>query len=259
MFQSSPTPKGGRYRASQSVQSAANMFQSSPTPKGGRYMVDVDCKIHAICFNPRPPRKVGATGEPTVRNDGACVSILAHPERWALRPKPRPKPRGAIWFQSSPTPKGGRYDFADTFHSTTLDVSILAHPERWALPPRPWSGAHEDGVSILAHPERWALRCPHRSGHRPIYCFNPRPPRKVGATRIDQPQYTLPQVSILAHPERWALRYSPASQSAPCEFQSSPTPKGGRYAGSFTLCQINRRFNPRPPRKVGATSRKWRS
>ncbi len=43
-------------------------------------------------------------------------------------------PYTASRFQSSPTPKGGRYDGLDTNVSGLTKVSILAHPERWALP-----------------------------------------------------------------------------------------------------------------------------
>ncbi len=37
MFQSSPTPKGGRYGAFLADGITITAFQSSPTPKGGRY------------------------------------------------------------------------------------------------------------------------------------------------------------------------------------------------------------------------------
>ncbi len=121
LFQSSPTPKGGRYSTSASLGISGLMFQSSPTPKGGRYLAR--CGVVAV----------------------VVVSILAHPERWALRPRPRaphPLPRVSIlahperWallqiavarysqrplFQSSPTPKGGRYPIS-RFCQTHLDV-----------------------------------------------------------------------------------------------------------------------------------------
>ena len=60
-------------------------FQSSPTPKGGRYLV----QMHKV-------------------DDLRLVSILAHPERWAL-PCGFVPSVAAVPFQSSPTPKGGRY------------------------------------------------------------------------------------------------------------------------------------------------------
>ena len=64
------------------------------------------------------------------------VSILAHPERWALHAY-------LIFFitpslfQSSPTPKGGRYRRVGHHRGCGTHVSILAHPERWALPGQP--------------------------------------------------------------------------------------------------------------------------
>ena len=62
MFQSSPTPKGGRYRICQPGEWDTFLFQSSPTPKGGRYALAYDAwRVDQL------------------------VSILAHPERWALR------------------------------------------------------------------------------------------------------------------------------------------------------------------------------
>uniref|UniRef100_E6QQG1 Uncharacterized protein n=1 Tax=mine drainage metagenome TaxID=410659 RepID=E6QQG1_9ZZZZ len=37
MFQSSPTPEGGRYLIPQHPHNFRHRFQSSPTPEGGRY------------------------------------------------------------------------------------------------------------------------------------------------------------------------------------------------------------------------------
>ena len=62
-----------------------NSFQSSPTPKGGRYTVRLTMLPCGVCFNPRPPRKVGAT----------TVTL--------------PVSVSTLMFQSSPTTKGGRY------------------------------------------------------------------------------------------------------------------------------------------------------
>ena len=111
-------------------------------------------------FNPRPPRKVGATVALDASSEGEDVSILAHPERWALldgaqgvsghlpvsilaHPERWALPFGlgkvyqAIVFQSSPTPKGGRYVPDPLNRHGFFGVSILAHPERWALPHDP--------------------------------------------------------------------------------------------------------------------------
>ena len=157
------------------------LFQSSPTPKGGRYVEPFRCSPVASCFNPRPPRKVGATVTAQQLLDRVLVSILAHPERWAL-------------------------------HAPNLKKS---------------EGRR---VSILAHPERWALRSANEDQRGEDYGFNPRPPRKVGATPDPAMLSSLQNVSILAHPERWALRQKRIN---------------------YTTYQY--RFNPRPPRKVGAT------
>ncbi len=61
-------------------------FQSSPTPKGGRYAAGIgELRGTSRRFNPRPPRKVGATFPEYVPSPASSVvSILAHPERWAL-------------------------------------------------------------------------------------------------------------------------------------------------------------------------------
>uniref|UniRef100_E6QQF6 Uncharacterized protein n=1 Tax=mine drainage metagenome TaxID=410659 RepID=E6QQF6_9ZZZZ len=39
LFQSSPTPEGGRYPQARAHILVVNTFQSSPTPEGGRYHV----------------------------------------------------------------------------------------------------------------------------------------------------------------------------------------------------------------------------
>ena len=110
------------------------MFQSSPTPKGGRYRTD---QMQPVMATPYRTRRL-------LRR--MLVSILAHPERWALRLHELSRGISAEfqscgryvrwpsqvnrWFQSSPTPKGGRYYISN--HCSNR-VSILAHPERWAL------------------------------------------------------------------------------------------------------------------------------
>ena len=64
----------------------------------------------------------------------------------------------AALFQSSPTPKGGRYTQALAQDLPIDYVSILAHPERWALRSVVPFLYRFHPVSILAHPERWALQ-----------------------------------------------------------------------------------------------------
>ena len=165
-----------------------------------------------VGFNPRPPRKVGATVSAVGSVPKSSVSILAHPERWAL-PTQHGTPRRMPRFQSSPTPKGGRY----CARSSTSCGRSSFNPR----PPRKVGATRRRGTQKSIS----------------ILCFNPRPPRKVGATRDCR--------TFVRTFDR---------------FQSSPTPKGGRYGvrgrcrGVNLLC-----FNPRPPRKVGATGRRGKA
>ena len=130
------------------------------------------------CFNPRPPRKVGAT---TLLNRSDSL----------------------ITFQSSPTPKGGRY--------------------------------LKSAEPLLAVP---------------IICFNPRPPRKVGATT----RTGALTIKFQSSPTKGG-RYPKGVNRSFTKFQSSPTPKGGRYVAFHFISALQWYpcFNPRPPRKVGAT------
>ncbi len=158
-------------------------FQSSPTPKGGRYADALSRLSRGVCFNPRPLRKVGAT-----------LTLY-------------PLPSHNNPFQSSPTPKGGRYFSV----CQSLPNSFLFQSS-----PTPKGGRYVPARLV--------------KGSSVARSFNPRPPRKVGATPPSRGLLDHQPVSILAHPERWALR-------------SFPRLKG------IGVC----RFNPRPPRKVGAT------
>ena len=86
-FQSSPTPRGGRYHMDPEKQYRVLTFQSSPTPRGGRYLAMAFICSSLVCFNPRPPLEVGATG--------------VRPSRWLhhLRFNPRPPLEvGATWL-----------------------------------------------------------------------------------------------------------------------------------------------------------------
>ena len=109
-------------------------------------------------------------------------------------------------FQSSPSPKAGRYDDKDGDEDEDEKVSILAQPEGRAVRRvQPWIAAGWQ-VSILAQPEGRALRGrgTGRRGRRT--CFNPRPARRPGATAAAR---RCDNVELL--------------------FQSSPSPKAGRY------------------------------
>ncbi len=60
-FQSSPAPKDGRYSARPAPPPRTDRFQSSPAPKDGRYHGVSGVADHGTRFNPRPPRRTGAT------------------------------------------------------------------------------------------------------------------------------------------------------------------------------------------------------
>ena len=193
-------------------------------------MTSPDGITWTISFNPRPPRRAGATYDVELFFEHSCVSILARPEGRALR-----RCRATCF---------------------------------WAL-----------HVSILARPEGRALRARQGRDYRSQHGFNPRPPRRAGATCrvftfaedcivsiLARPEgRALPgwrpqiphaeRVSILARPEGRALLTIDAAPFVSAVFQSSPAPKGGRYVKWIAACRRNACFNPRPPRRAGATLR----
>ncbi len=133
-------------------------------------------------------------------------------------------------------------------------VSILARPEGRALLTVQKRSGSTVTVSILARPEGRALLTQLKLlrtlrqfqsspapkdgrydltvyGFAQYLGFNPRPPRRTGATMVR------------AH----VIPIDP-------KFQSSPAPKDGRYCSTFTVMRCHSSFNPRPPRRTGATS-----
>ncbi len=181
-----------------------------------------------------------------------AVSILARPEGRALHILPlgfrvwlavsilaRPEGRALLAvicnyfyfrvFQSSPAPKGGRYLWRPSWQTFS---------RAFQSSPAPKGGRY--------------YRQPTNASTNP--CFNPRPPRRAGATYCDRISKHGYCVSILARPEGRALR-GKALRDTPVvrEFQSSPAPKGGRYLRALGRTCSTSRFNPRPPRRAGAT------
>ena len=155
-FQSSPTPKGGRYKRTPARACLGCCFNPRPPRKVGATSAAAVRPARIRCFNPRPPRKVGATRRPRRLDVQIKVSILAHPERWALHLQ------GVIGlsqlrFQSSPTPKGGRYN---------LRREVKRLETMFQSSPTPKGGRY--GLTLR--------------GAQYTESFNPRPPRKVGAT-----------------------------------------------------------------------------
>ena len=154
-------------------------------------------------FNPRPPRKVGATTERRSKPEAIAVSILAHLARWALR-RGLPNTRIHEAFQSSPTSQGGRYIPHQLFVEL-CGVSILAHLARWALRPQ-IDVTHGDDSFNPRPPRKVGATISRRISFMSASSFNPRPPRKVGATTLLEQLVSIGSVSILAHLARWALR-----------------------------------------------------
>ena len=183
-FQSSPAPEDGRYGMRCPLLHEFQRFQSSPAPEDGRYRPGKVLKPDRKSFNPRPPRRTGATWVMNWLNRAFCVSILARPGGRALpfrssnlaayddcfNPRP-PRRTGATelrhdlihtaqMFQSSPAPEDGRYD---------IRAISFCSIEQFQSSPAP-----EDG--------RYPRRNPRHHLH---FCFNPRPPRRTGATCAD--------------------------------------------------------------------------
>jgi len=126
---------------------------------------------------------------------------------------------------------------------------------------RPKGGRYEVISQSPAMNESFNPRPPRRAGATDCSldsdtlseCFNPRPPRRAGATIGCEAAQIFTAVSILAHPGGRALRFI-MSKSARCYlFQSSPTPEGGRYPELLLPTVTPLCFNPRPPRRAGAT------
>ena len=178
------------------------------------------------------------------------VSILARPEGRALHPD-SVEVMAASRFQSSPAPKDGRYGAWASGNRRTLPFQSSPAPKDgryWPAPaphPASWfqsSPAPQDGryklseqwnktsiVSILARPEGRALH--RRGGDRTSrFSFNPRPPRRTGAT----------------------VGLSAALRSERC-FNPRPPRRTGATGSRWRICGIEIGFNPRPPRRTGAT------
>ena len=116
------------------------------------------------------------------------------------------------------------------YRHRTGRVSILARPEGRALQRQSGLGLRDGRVSILARPEGRALPSTY-TAQILTTGFNPRPPRRTGATD-----------------DRWVCATERDG------FQSSPAPKDGRYTTDPTPRHRRRCFNPRPPRRTGATA-----
>ncbi len=211
------------------------------------------------CFNPHPPRQVGATAptEPGPHLRGG-VSILTHLGKWVRRPglaRTQPSIRS---FNPHPPRQVGA-----TCHLCT--VSQRNH-----------------FVSILTHLGKWVRRYPRRPiGPAATRRFNPHPPRQVGATpsrslsggrgcpvsilthlgkwvrRLGCAKYFVHgyRVSILTHLGKWVRLGVRSGGDDPQVLVSILTHLGKwvRPRGPSSTAPCMTRFNPHPPRQVGAT------
>ena len=183
LFQSSPSPKTGRYLISKLLTIHQRlMFQSSPSPKTGRY-ASMAPRAKGRGSNPHPVRRLGAILVKW-RSLFFCTSSNPHPVRrlGAIRGL-HPTAFEFFEFQSSPSPKTGRYlDNVET-RLTTL-VPILTQSEDWALFAAALLTLGRSVVPILTQSEDWAL-----------YRRSP---------LLDYPD----PVPILTQSEDWALSFS---------------------------------------------------
>ena len=133
-FQSSPSPKTGRYaiRASTTyisgvpiltqsenwalfcssiaIVSRSQLFQSSPSPKTGRYLKALFCGRYKERFQSSPSPKTGRYMTlPIAIPKTEPVPILTQSENWALFAISSWQCSKYSAFQSSPSPKTGRY------------------------------------------------------------------------------------------------------------------------------------------------------
>ena len=138
-----------------------------------------------------------------------------------------------VWFQSSPSPKTGRYDIPHWWIKSQV-VPILTQSENWAL--------FLQSLGILQHLGK--------------YRSNPHPVRKLGAI-LTESQISLVIRAFQSSPSPKTGRYFKRMRFF-ClgigEFQSSPSPKTGRYI--LLRFKIFFNFicsNPHPVRKLGAT------
>ena len=178
-------------------------FNPRPPRRTGATVSPPSSLSSSSSFNPRPPRRTGATPNEYACQCVSLVSILARPEGRALQ-LIRAKNATIAGFQSSPAPKDGRYP-AKIADALGFIVSILARPEGRALRRITREGRLPFSFNPRP-PRRTGATCGHVPMRDRFGRFNPRPPRRTGATYFWQPRPPQGVVSILARPEGRALR-----------------------------------------------------
>ena len=108
-FQSSPSPKTGRYSDNRLVKRIGYLFQSSPSPKTGRYLIKTMRHNIRLMFQSSPSPKTGRYPKRLLNGySDYGVPILTQSENWALFAIEIVAVQKLV-FQSSPSPKTGRY------------------------------------------------------------------------------------------------------------------------------------------------------
>ena len=203
-------------------------FQSSPSPKTGRYVSRSSRRwFDCVCSNPHPVRRLGAMQAIAELKADILVPILTQSEDWALF---HSKLTNLQIDSSNPHPVRRLGAILIAFGANVEDfpVPILTQSEDWALSPTLMS-IYFIRVPILTQSEDWALLKTLKP-ERTLTCSNPHPVRRLGAIIPDLTAIVNQIfVPILTQSEDWALLKSRSSGQSKCEFQSSPSPKTGRY------------------------------
>ena len=131
-------------------------------------------------------------------------------------------------FQSSPSPKTGRY-----YRGMAVGIGLGY------------------GVPILTQSENWALFC-DLSTVIYLFLFQSSPSPKTGRYRSCwQHCHKGIHVPILTQSENWALSTRTRAFAHLERFQSSPSPKTGRYSHSPSVSYKNYMFQSSPSPKTG--------
>ncbi len=229
LFQSSPSPKAGSYRATSKPTWMRSSFNPLPARRPGATGICHPTHRTSGSFNPLPARRPGATKYPKKRSKGQAVSILSQPEgrellhrswRWAC----------TLRFQSSPSPKAGSY--IDTERSNKYQAAFQSSPS-------PKAGSYSRLSDPLIAERRFQSSPSPKAGsyrrlNKTAQCrgrFNPLPARRPGATQALRPTH-----------------------SGEASFNPLPARRPGATTSLKKAQQSDSRFNPLPARRPGATS-----
>ena len=228
VFQSSPAPRRGRYKAARAGKGFIKVFQSSPAPRRGRYGQRSGLWVEQKSFNPRPRRGAGATVSFTVPSASINQFQSSPAPRRGRYQDGQQRHRATELFQSSPAPRRGRY------------TDYVRNARRyWCFNPRPRRGAGatlliavshgQSRVSILARAEARALPAAGQVENYPEW-VSILARAEARALRNSGGDWRGPdEVSILARAEARALPRYCSETALDGLFQSSPAPRRGRY------------------------------